>query len=95
MEALIDNFKTRIRGIERDFVKDFQTLEHNLDMRNKRLNGLESAVQVSKVSNAASAAPEIAKLRGENRLLKAELSVLQKQGVHNRTARSDGRASPF
>ena len=93
IEALIGSFKTRIRGIERDFAKDFQTLEYNLDMRIKRLDRLESAAQVNRVSSAASAAPEIAKLRGENRLLKNELAVAQKQEMHGRSSRSDGRTS--
>ena len=93
IEALIGSFKTRIRGIERDFAKDFQTLEYDLDMRIKRLDRLESAAQMNRVSSAASAAPEIAKLRGENRLLKNELAVAQKQDMHGRASRSDGRTS--
>lgn len=93
LETLTGSFRTRIRGIERDFTKDFQALEHNLDMRIKRLDRLESAVQVSRVAGAASAAPEIAKLRGENRLLKAELQILQKHEMHGRvSSRADGRA---
>ena len=73
-------------------MKDVQTLEHNLDMRIKRLDRLESAVQVSRVAGAASAAPEIAKLRGENRLLKAELAIWQKQEMHGRAvSRADSR----
>lgn len=93
VEGLISGFRSRIRGIERDLMKDFQALEHNLDMRIKRLDRLESAVQVSRVSGAVSAAPEIAKLRGENRMLKAELGVLQKQDMHSRASRSDSRVS--
>ena len=84
IEGMLGGFRSRIRGIERDMMKDVQTLEHNLDMRIKRLDRLESAVQVSRVAGAASAAPEIAKLRGENRLLKAELAIWQKQEMHGR-----------
>ncbi|MCJ1477109.1 Anucleate primary sterigmata protein B [Lambiella insularis] len=90
VESLISGFRSRIRGIEHDLIKDFQGLEHNLDMRIKRLDRLESAVQLSRVSSAA---PEIAKLRGENRMLKAELGVLQKQDMHSRAARPDVRIS--
>ena len=93
IEGLISGFKTRIRGVERDLMKDFQSLEHNLDMRIKRLDRLESAVQISKVSGAASAAPEIAKLRGENRMLKAELVVLQKQDMHSRASRPESKGT--
>ena len=93
VEGLMSGFRSRIRGIERDLMKDFQALEHNLDMRIKRLDRLESAVQVSRVSGAVSAAPEIAKLRGENRMLKAELGVFQKQDMHSRASRSDSKTS--
>ncbi|MCJ1310991.1 Anucleate primary sterigmata protein B [Agyrium rufum] len=86
VESIIAGFKTRIRSIERDFAKDFQALEHNLDMRIKRLDRLESAVQVSRVSGAASGAQEIAKLRGENRMLKAEIQALGKADLHARTS---------
>ena len=79
IEGIIGNFRSQIKAVERDLTKDYQQLEHNLDLRIKRLDRLESAVQVSRVSGAANAAPEIAKLRGENRLLKTELATLQKQ----------------
>ncbi|MCJ1287218.1 Anucleate primary sterigmata protein B [Xylographa opegraphella] len=93
VEGLMSGFRSRIRGIERDLMKDFQALEHNLDMRIKRLDRLESAVQISRVSGAASAAPEIAKLRGENRMLKAELGVFHKQDMHSRASRPDSKNS--
>ena len=78
IEGVISGFRSRVKAVERDLAKDYQQLEHNLDLRIKRLDRLESAVQVSRISGAANAAPEIAKLRGENRLLKADLSALQK-----------------
>lgn len=94
IEGLLGGFKARIRNIERDFVKEFQTLEHNLDMRIKRLDRLESAVQVNRVSQVASATPELAKLRGENRLLKSEIAALQKQeSVARAVSRSASTAS--
>jgi len=93
IESLISGFKSRIRGVERDLMKDFQSLEHNLDMRIKKLDRLESAMQINKVSGAASAAPEIAKLRGENRMLKAELVVLQRQDMHSRASRPDSKGA--
>jgi hypothetical protein len=96
VETIISGFKSRIRGVERDLMKDFQSLEHNLDMRIKRLDRLEAAVQVNKVAGAASAAPEIAKLRGENRILKAELATYQRQDMHSRQSRpqSNGSSAP-
>ena len=94
VEGLISGFRSRIRGVERDLNKDFQALEHNLDMRIKRLDRLEAAVQLNRVSGAASVAPEVAKLRAENRLLKAEMAVVaQKQDLQSRISRSESKAS--
>lgn len=44
VEGLIGSFKVRIRGIEKDLWKDYQTLEHNLDIRIRRMDNLERAV---------------------------------------------------
>lgn len=44
IEALIGSFKTRVRSIEKDLWRDYQTLQHNLDMRVRRMDGLEQAV---------------------------------------------------
>ena len=94
VEGLISGFRSRIRGVERDLKQDFQALEHNLDMRIKRLDRLEAAVQLNRVSGAASVAPEIAKLRAENRLLKAEMAVVaQKQDLQARISRSESKMS--
>ncbi|KAI9772764.1 MAG: Anucleate primary sterigmata protein B [Geoglossum umbratile] len=78
IEGIIHGFKSRIRGVERDLWKEYQSLEHNLDIRTKKLERLEIAVHSGRVDSSNSSA-EIMKLKGENRLLKAELSVLNKQ----------------
>ncbi|KAI5361248.1 Putative centrosomin motif 1, Mto2p-binding domain-containing protein [Septoria linicola] len=44
IEALIGSFKQRIRTIEKDLWRDYQTLEHNLDLRARRMDSLERAV---------------------------------------------------
>lgn len=79
VEQVIGSFNGRVRAVEKDLIKDYHQLEHNLNLRIKRLDRLESAVQHSRVSGVANAAPEIAKLRGENRVLKNEITTLQKQ----------------
>ena len=81
IENIITSFKARVRTVERDLSKQYQTLESNLDERIKKLDKLESSVQSSRIQGF-SAVPEIAKLKGENRLLKSEISVLQKQELH-------------
>ena len=79
IEGVIGNFPRRVKNVENALIKDYQQLEHNLDLRIRRLDRLESSIQQGRVSGVANAAPEIAKLRGENRLLKSELAELQKQ----------------
>ncbi|OAX85586.1 hypothetical protein ACJ72_00047 [Emergomyces africanus] len=84
VETHIGGFKVRIKSVERDLTKEYQNLEHSLNIRVKRLERMEEMVQNlrsnqqhhrSTTSNPSS--PEISKLRGENRLLKAELNLLQ------------------
>ena len=90
VEGLIGALKGKVRCIERDLWKEYQTLEQNLDLRIKRLDRLESLVQSSDhTSGSHSTASDIAKLRGENRLLKAELSALQKQEPRGRASRTE------
>ena len=88
VEGQLLGFSGRINAVERDLWKEYQTLETSLDTRVKKLDKLEATVQANRVSGTFSAAPEIAKLRGENRLLKSELAVLQKQDLHARTSRA-------
>lgn len=86
VEGMLLGFKGRVRTIERDLWKEYQSLENNLESRIKKLDRLEATVQSQRVSGTFTAAPEIAKLRGENRLLKSELAVLQKQEMHARAS---------
>ena len=84
VEGTIVGFQSRIRAIEREMKTEYQSLEHTLDARIKKLDRLESTVQSHRISGTFTAAPEIAKLRGENRLLKSEIATLQKQEVISR-----------
>ena len=86
VEGMLLGFKGRIRNVERDLWKEYQSLENNLESRIKKLDRLEATVQSQRVAGTFTAAPEIAKLRGENRLLKSELAVLQKQEMHARAS---------
>ena len=82
VEGIVIGFQSRIRTIERELWTEYQSLEHTLDARIKKLDRLEITVQSHRISGTFTAAPEIAKLRGENRLLKSELATLQKQELH-------------
>lgn len=91
VEGLIGGLKGKVRSIERDLWKEYQTLEQNLDLRVKRLDRLESLVQSDHTSGSHSTASDLAKLRGENRLLKAEIGALQKQDARGRASRTEQR----
>lgn len=84
VEGMLLGFKGRVRTIERDLWKAYQGLESNLELRIKKLDRLDATVQSQRMSGTFTAAPEIARLKGENRLLKSDLAVLQKQEMHAR-----------
>jgi chromosome segregation ATPase len=78
VESVILGFKTRIRGIEHDFTKQYQNLESSFAQRVRRLERVEEAVKNLRNGRGySSSASEVSKLRGENRLLKAEINLLQ------------------
>ena len=60
VEGLIGSFKSRVRSIEKDLWKDYQTLEHNLDMRIRRMDNLERAVKDTQRAIAEEAAQQAA-----------------------------------
>ncbi|KAE8348699.1 hypothetical protein BDV28DRAFT_80290 [Aspergillus coremiiformis] len=81
LENVVSGFKNRIKGVERDLTRQYQSVEHTLSLRSKKLDRLEESMmsmraQQHKLSQSG-LSPEMAKLRGENRLLKAELNLLQ------------------
>lgn len=88
VEGLLLGFSGKIKTIERDLWKEYQSLETSLDTKTRKLDKLEATVHANRVSGTFSAAPEIAKLRGENRLLKSEIASLQKQEQHARNSRA-------
>lgn len=77
LEAVIGGFKNRIKGVERDLMKQYQNVEHVFNQRVKRLDRMEDSVMNMRAQSQAGASPELSKLRGENRLLKAELNIIQ------------------
>ncbi|SMR60687.1 unnamed protein product [Zymoseptoria tritici ST99CH_1E4] len=60
IEALLGGFKGRIRSIEKELWRDYQTLEHNLSLRIKRQDALEIAVQQAQQAFAEEAAKRFA-----------------------------------
>lgn len=93
IEGLLGEFKKRIKSVEKDLNKDYQTLEHNFELRVRRMDYLERTIrdtQARMAEEAAAAAQrpqanrsvssksikgteEIARLKSEVKVLKAEL----------------------
>ena len=102
VEGMLGSFKDRIKRTERDLWKEYQNLEHTMELRIKKLERVEelfSNLKISQVPNTksgsgGSSSPEMQKLKGENRILKAELSLLQQQHSHaHHRPRTDSRTS--
>jgi regulator of replication initiation timing len=90
---MLSGFKNRIRAVERDLTKEYQSLEHNLGLRIKKLDRIEEAVRnIRAQQRASTTSPEVSKLRTENRLLKAELNLMQQPHSRNRHPGSAGAA---
>lgn len=79
VEGVVVQFKGRIRAVEIDLNKHYQHLEHSFAQRVRRLDRVEEAVKNVRAGNHShsSSSSELSKLRGENRLLKAEINLLQ------------------
>ena len=109
VEGTLGQFKDRIKRVERELWKEYQQLEHTLELRTKKLERIEEVwdrlrhAQVQEIDSQRTprasrhgpsamgggtpgggppggfSTPEVQKLKGENRLLKAELGLLQQQ----------------
>lgn len=78
VESVISGFKGRIRSVEHELSKQYQSLEHAFNQRVRRLERVEETVKTLRAGRGHSnSSSEAAKLRGENRLLKAEINLLQ------------------
>lgn len=93
LEAVVAGFKGRIKGVERELTKQYQSVEHVFNQRVKRLDRMEDSVMNMRAQNQAGASPELSKLRGENRLLKAELNIIQSSPSRRSVAATGTRAA--
>lgn len=100
VENSINGFKSRVRTVERTLMKEYQTLENSMNARIKKLDRLEEIVrQMQSSPRRSNNTPpntnaELAKLKGENRLLKAELNLLQSHSRIKVTNDSSARGQP-
>ncbi|EXJ85819.1 hypothetical protein A1O1_06188 [Capronia coronata CBS 617.96] len=115
VEGTLSSFKEKIKRVERELYKEYQALEQTLEVRTRKLERIEESweqmkLKVSEMETRmpsdlgsrtpkSSRTPEISKLKGENRLLKAELQLLQQQQAHHsqhqRRDRNESRASGY
>ncbi|KAF2121775.1 hypothetical protein BDV96DRAFT_618333 [Lophiotrema nucula] len=87
VEGIIGGFRQRIRNMEKDLLRDYQTLEHTLDVRVKRLDQLEKIVLAQRQSIGRPStirggvvdlnSAELNKLRTENKTLRTEITTLK------------------
>ncbi|KAF8423908.1 hypothetical protein EV426DRAFT_113220 [Tirmania nivea] len=75
VETVIAQFKTKVKQVDRDLMKEYQLLESALESRTRRLERLETMVRGG-LGESAAVRTEVAKLRTENRLLRAEMVKL-------------------
>ncbi|KAH9905590.1 hypothetical protein F4778DRAFT_669297 [Xylariomycetidae sp. FL2044] len=78
IESMVGGFQNRIKSVERDLWKDYQTLETNLDTRSKKLERLETIVRTGIASGNFDAHSKIAQLETTCRALKVENATLQR-----------------
>ncbi|EXJ85170.1 hypothetical protein A1O3_05845 [Capronia epimyces CBS 606.96] len=115
VEGTLSSFKDKIKRVERELYKEYQALEQTLEVRTRKLERIEESWEKMKLKMSememrahtdhgartpkSSRTPEISKLKGENRLLKAELQLLQQQQAHHnlnhRRDRNESRASGY
>jgi hypothetical protein len=86
VESIFGTFKQRMRNLEKDFTRDYQNVEHTLDVRIKRLDQLEKLVQAQRQSIGRPSTvrggidvnfAEVNKLRNENKSLRTEIQTLR------------------
>jgi hypothetical protein len=77
IETLVSDFHSRIRSVEKDLWKEYQTLETNLEVRTKRLDRIETMARSAIPSMNEESRAEISKLRDMNKKLKVEINTLR------------------
>ncbi|KAK9788083.1 hypothetical protein SCARD494_10092 [Seiridium cardinale] len=78
IESLIGSFQSRIKSVEKDLWKEYQTLENNMDVRTKKLDRLESIVRNGVASGDFNTTAKISQLEAAVRALKIENATLMR-----------------
>jgi hypothetical protein len=79
IEAMIASFQTKIKSVERDLQREYQTLENNLEVRTKKLDRLEAMVRnaVASGSLGSDMQSRIHRLEDTCKQLKVENATLK------------------
>ncbi|KDN70045.1 putative microtubule associated protein [Colletotrichum sublineola] len=91
IETMVGGFSSRIKGVERDLWREYQSLETNLEARTKKLERLETIVRNSMTSGTLGSYEQarMARLEDAYRQLKVENATLRTaQDVRSRAAYS-------
>lgn len=89
IETIVGSFQTKIKTVERELTREFQSLESNLEVRTKKLDRLETMVR-NTVASSSSASSEAL----HNRLLRMEDKYRQLKVEHaTLKAANDARSS--
>lgn len=75
VESVVGEFEVKCKGIERELWKEYQVVESALESKTRRLERLESLVRGG-LGESSGLRAEVAKLRADNRLLRAEVAKL-------------------
>ncbi|KAJ9145441.1 Anucleate primary sterigmata protein b [Pleurostoma richardsiae] len=84
IESIVGTFQGRIKGVEKDLWREYQSLEHNLDSRIKKLDRIEAIVRSGVAAGTIGGGPalqdaqgRIARLEDAYRQLKVENTTLR------------------
>ncbi|KAF4126235.1 DNA repair exonuclease SbcCD ATPase subunit [Geosmithia morbida] len=94
IETIVGSFQTKIKAVDRELSREYQTLESNLEVRTKKLDRLETMVRNTVASNNSSSELHSRMLRMEDkyRQLKVEHATLK--AAKDARARAAAYASP-
>ncbi|KAK1706400.1 microtubule associated protein [Colletotrichum lupini] len=91
IETMVGGFSSRVKGVERDLWREYQSLENNLEIRTKKLERLETIVRNSIASGSLGSYEQarMERLEDAYRQLKVENATLRTaQDVRSRAAYS-------
>lgn len=94
IETLFGDFRSRIRSVEKDLWKEYQTLESNLEVRTKRLDRLETMARSALPGVTGDGKAEINKLREANKQMMSELGALRATNNSRSGSYQDPSPSP-